>query len=153
MKRLPLMLAIAAAFPCAVFSQASSPSEVTLKPVVVTSPTEGPLQNSRSATRSDVPPEQLPQSVISMGCTQIDNSAAQNLHEVLRPISSVVALDPCAYAQSMQLLAEYAPVPHLNAGTPETAPPMAVAMMQGMFTDLIAKMQNAIDPSSTKVKP
>ena len=94
MKRLPLALAIAAAFPCAVFSQSSPASEVTLKPVVVTSPIEGPLQNTRSATRLDVQPEQLPQSVVSVGRVQIDNSAAQTLPEVLRQISSVVALDP-----------------------------------------------------------
>ncbi|MBK6853288.1 MAG: DJ-1/PfpI family protein [Burkholderiales bacterium] len=38
------------------------------------------------------------------------------------------------YAQSVQLLAEYAPQPPLNAGTPTNAPPEATAMMRDMFT-------------------
>ncbi len=38
------------------------------------------------------------------------------------------------YAQSVQLLAEYAPQPPLNAGTPASAPPEATAMMRDMFT-------------------
>lgn len=37
------------------------------------------------------------------------------------------------YAQSMQLLAEYAPEPPFNAGTPRTAPPEATAMLVDMF--------------------
>jgi cyclohexyl-isocyanide hydratase len=43
------------------------------------------------------------------------------------------------YAQSMQLLAEYAPEPPLNAGTPRTAPPQAVALMTGMFTGFMVE--------------
>lgn len=42
------------------------------------------------------------------------------------------------YAQSVQLLAEYAPEPPLNAGTPRTAPKEAVEMMAGMFTGFMA---------------
>jgi cyclohexyl-isocyanide hydratase len=48
------------------------------------------------------------------------------------------------YAQCVQLLAEYAPAPHLNSGTPETAPPMATAMMQSMFTQLLADMSGTL---------
>jgi iron complex outermembrane recepter protein len=94
MKRLPLALAIAAAFPCAVFSQSTASTETVLKPVVVTAPEAGPLQPTRSATRLEVPAEQLPQSVVSVGRTQIDNTAAQNLPELLKQVSSVVPLDP-----------------------------------------------------------
>jgi cyclohexyl-isocyanide hydratase len=42
------------------------------------------------------------------------------------------------YAQSMQLLAEYAPEPPFNAGTPRTAPKEAVELMSGMFTGFVA---------------
>lgn len=38
------------------------------------------------------------------------------------------------YAQTLQLLAEYAPEPPFNAGSPGTAPPMAKAMLDDMFT-------------------
>lgn len=48
------------------------------------------------------------------------------------------------YAQNMQLLAEYAPKPPFNAGTPETAPKEAVAMMSAMFTGYSDKAQAAI---------
>lgn len=42
------------------------------------------------------------------------------------------------YAQSMQLLAEYAPEPPFNAGTPRTAPPEATAMLVDMFKGFTA---------------
>lgn len=45
------------------------------------------------------------------------------------------------YAQSVQLLAEYAPEPPFNAGTPATAPAKAREMMTAMFTDLVAEMK------------
>ena len=48
------------------------------------------------------------------------------------------------YAQNMQLLAEYAPKPPFNAGTPETAPKEAVAMMSAMFAGYSDKAQTAI---------
>lgn len=41
------------------------------------------------------------------------------------------------YAQSVQLLAEYAPQPHLNAGTPHTAPAEATGLMRDMFTGFV----------------
>lgn len=43
------------------------------------------------------------------------------------------------YAESMQLLAEYAPEPPFNAGTPRTAPPLATAMMADMFKGFVAE--------------
>lgn len=45
------------------------------------------------------------------------------------------------YAQSVQLLAEYAPEPPYDAGTPATAPAEAREMMAGMFTGLVAEMK------------
>ncbi len=39
------------------------------------------------------------------------------------------------YAETLQLLAEYAPEPPFNAGSPRTAPPMAKAMLDDMFKD------------------
>lgn len=43
------------------------------------------------------------------------------------------------YAQGVQLLAEYAPEPPLNAGTPRTAPPEVTALMAGMFDAFITE--------------
>ena len=40
-----------------------------------------------------------------------------------------------SYAETLQLLAEYAPEPPFNAGSPRTAPPMAKAMLDDMFKD------------------
>ncbi|MEM7545191.1 MAG: DJ-1/PfpI family protein [Pseudomonadota bacterium] len=40
------------------------------------------------------------------------------------------------YAQSVQLLAEYAPEPPFDAGTEATAPPVVVKMMRDMFVGL-----------------
>ena len=48
------------------------------------------------------------------------------------------------YAQSMQLLAEYAPEPPYNAGTPRTAPPLATAMMSDMFKGFVADTRTAL---------
>lgn len=42
--------------------------------------------------------------------------------------------DP-AYAQTVQLLAEYAPEPPFDAGTPRTAPPAVTTMVADMFKD------------------
>ncbi len=41
------------------------------------------------------------------------------------------------YAQSVQLLAEYAPQPPFNAGTPKSAPPEATTLMRDMFTGFV----------------
>ena len=48
------------------------------------------------------------------------------------------------YAQCTQLVAEYAPQPHLNAGTPETAPQLANDMMRSMFTQITADMARTL---------
>lgn len=42
--------------------------------------------------------------------------------------------DP-AYAQTVQLLAEYAPEPPFNAGSPRSAPPQVKALVEDMFKD------------------
>lgn len=47
------------------------------------------------------------------------------------------------YAQGVQLLAEYAPLPPLNAGTPKTAPPEVHHMMASMFDPLLAGMRTS----------
>jgi cyclohexyl-isocyanide hydratase len=49
-------------------------------------------------------------------------------------LSMVAMLRNQIYAETVQLLAEYAPEPPFNAGTPETAPVAAVEMMHEMFT-------------------
>lgn len=41
------------------------------------------------------------------------------------------------YAETVQLLAEYAPAPPFNAGSPETAPPEAKSMMDAMFVNFL----------------
>jgi transcriptional regulator GlxA family with amidase domain len=43
------------------------------------------------------------------------------------------------YAEGVQLLAEYAPEPPYDAGTPQRAPANVRAMMEGMFTDFNEK--------------
>jgi len=45
------------------------------------------------------------------------------------------------YAQSVQLLAEYAPQPPFNAGTPKTAPREVRQMMSSMFDPMVAGMR------------
>nr|WP_145546481.1 DJ-1/PfpI family protein [Variovorax boronicumulans] len=48
------------------------------------------------------------------------------------------------YAQTVQLLAEYAPSPPYNAGTPDTAPPDVTAMVAGMFKDFDPQVRAAL---------
>jgi transcriptional regulator GlxA family with amidase domain len=45
------------------------------------------------------------------------------------------------YAESVQLLAEYAPDPPFNAGTPEQAPPEATAIMQAALAQFVANAE------------
>ena len=45
------------------------------------------------------------------------------------------------YAESVQLLAEYAPDPPYDAGTPERAPPEATAIMDAMFAQFVANAE------------
>lgn len=47
------------------------------------------------------------------------------------------------YAQSVQLLAEYAPEPPYKAGTPATAPSESREMMTAMFTGYVAELREA----------
>lgn len=50
-------------------------------------------------------------------------------------LTIVGLLRDATYAQVTQLLAEYAPEPPFNAGTPRTAPPEVTAMLTDMFKD------------------
>jgi len=56
-------------------------------------------------------------------------------------LSIVARLRDATYAQSVQLLAEYAPQPPFNAGTPKTAPAEVHQMMGSMFDSLLVGMR------------
>lgn len=56
-------------------------------------------------------------------------------------IAVVARLRDKTYAQSVQLVAEYAPQPPFNAGTPKTAPREVRQMMGSMFDSLVADMR------------
>lgn len=49
------------------------------------------------------------------------------------------------YAQAVQLLAEYAPKPPLNSGTPRSAPPKVRRMMTDMFAGFMQKARVALE--------
>ncbi len=53
--------------------------------------------------------------------------------------------DP-GYAQATQLVAEYAPAPPFNTGSPDTAPPELVARMRAMFAPFLAELDRAVPP-------
>jgi putative intracellular protease/amidase len=55
--------------------------------------------------------------------------------------------DP-GYAQATQLVAEYAPAPPFNTGTPETAPPELVARMRAMFAPFLAALDAIAPPAA-----
>jgi putative intracellular protease/amidase len=55
-------------------------------------------------------------------------------------LSLVASLRDRDYAEAVQLLAEYAPEPPFNAGTPATAPAAAVTQLEAMFTSFVARM-------------
>lgn len=59
-------------------------------------------------------------------------------------LTIVGMLRDTVYAQSMQLLAEYAPEPPFNAGTPRTAPPAITAMLTDMFKDFDPQARAAL---------
>lgn len=59
-------------------------------------------------------------------------------------LAIVALLRDKVYAQSMQLLAEYAPEPPFNAGTPRTAPPEVTAMLTDMFKDFDPQARAAL---------
>jgi cyclohexyl-isocyanide hydratase len=48
-----------------------------------------------------------------------------------------------AYAESLQLLAEYAPEPPFNAGSRKTAPKEAIAMIEPMFAQFVETARQA----------
>ena len=54
-------------------------------------------------------------------------------------LSIIEALRGRDYAEMVQLFAEYAPAPPFDAGTPETAPPEATAVLVEMFEPFIAE--------------
>ena len=56
-------------------------------------------------------------------------------------LAVVARLRDRPYAQGVQLLAEYAPQPPLDAGTPKTAPAGVHRMMAAMFDPLLAGMR------------
>ena len=53
------------------------------------------------------------------------------------------------YAQTVQLLAEYAPEPAFNAGSPRTAPPATKELLEDMFKDFNKLARSALDKRST----
>jgi len=53
-----------------------------------------------------------------------------------------------AYAETMQLLAEYAPEPPFNAGSPRTAPPATTALLEDMFKDFSSQARQALEKRS-----
>lgn len=59
-------------------------------------------------------------------------------------LTIVGMLRDTAYAQTTQLLAEYAPEPPFNAGTPRTAPPDVAAMVADMFKDFDPQVRAAL---------
>lgn len=56
-------------------------------------------------------------------------------------LAVVARLRDKPYAQGVQLLAEYAPQPPFNAGTPKTAPPEVHQLMGSMFDALLVGMR------------
>jgi transcriptional regulator GlxA family with amidase domain len=56
-------------------------------------------------------------------------------------LSVVGRLRDKPYAQGVQLLAEYAPTPPYQAGTPKTAPSEVHQLMGSMFNGLVADMR------------
>lgn len=54
-----------------------------------------------------------------------------------------------AYAESVQLLCEYAPEPPFHAGSPRTAPPKVKAMVADMFVDFNSSARTALAKTST----
>lgn len=65
-------------------------------------------------------------------------------------LSMVAMMRDREYAETVQLLAEYAPEPPFNAGTPETAPAAAVEMMKGMFAGF-TEQASALLTSGVKI--
>ncbi len=62
-------------------------------------------------------------------------------------LSIVELLRDTSYAQGVQLLAEYAPQPHLNAGTTQTAPAAVHDMLNTMFAGFVAQTSTVLKQS------
>jgi len=67
-------------------------------------------------------------------------------------LALVAKLRDDAYAQSVQLLAEYAPEPPFNAGTLKTAPQPVAEMMTAMFPQFVANAHAAAKRATAKLK-
>lgn len=67
-------------------------------------------------------------------------------------LSLVGELRDTAYAQGVQLLAEYAPEPPFGAGTPRTAPPAVQGMLTGMFAGFMVKAEETSRRSMARVR-
>jgi len=67
-------------------------------------------------------------------------------------LALVAELRDRRYAESLQLLAQYAPAPPFNAGDPSTAPAAATAMIKSMFTGLESEMRVAGQAAYNKSK-
>ncbi len=67
-------------------------------------------------------------------------------------LSLVAELRDAKYAQSVQLLAQYAPEPPFNAGEPDTAPKDVTRMVDGMFVGLKKDMRLAAAAAYAKSK-
>lgn len=65
-------------------------------------------------------------------------------------LSIVEQLRDREYAQAVQLLAEYDPRPHLQAGHPRRAPAKVRRMMQAMFTDFHARTRDELTLQSQR---
>ncbi len=55
-----------------------------------------------------------------------------------------------AYAKGMQLLAEYAPAPRFQSGTPETAGPETTTMMRGMLAGAVAQFRKIAEQKKSR---
>lgn len=58
-------------------------------------------------------------------------------------LTLIASLRDRTYAEGVQLLAEYAPAPPFDAGTPDRAPPEVKALIGGMMSELIVEMSEA----------
>jgi putative intracellular protease/amidase len=67
-------------------------------------------------------------------------------------LSLVGALRDTQYAEAVQLLAEYAPEPPFNAGTPERAPAAVKSMMDAMFADFVKQAESVGRTAFEKAK-
>ena len=66
-------------------------------------------------------------------------------------LSIIEALRGRAYAEMVQLFAEYAPAPPFDAGTPETAPPEATAILTEMFESFLVDTRAVAQTAMTRL--